>query len=116
MVAGGPSVCIAMAAAPVWASSGSISASNRKALMSLTTVAPAASAASATAALVVSTEMGTAVRAPSPRITGTTRAICSAGPTGALPGRVDSPPTSRMSAPSATKRRPCAMAASASRY
>ena len=37
------------------------------------------------------------------------RAPRSAG-TGSAPGRVDSPPTSMMSAPSATSRRPCAMA------
>ena len=35
-------------------------------------------------------------------MTGTTRAISSSAPTTAWPGRVDSPPTSRMSAPSAT--------------
>ena len=35
--------------------------------------------------------------------------------TGSAPGRVDSPPTSRMSAPSAASSRPCSTAASASR-
>ena len=43
-------------------------------------------------------------------MTGTTRAASSATSTGAWPGRVDSPPTSRMSAPSATIRRAAATA------
>ncbi len=45
-------------------------------------------------------------------ITGTTRAISSASSTGAAPGRVDSPPMSRMSAPWPISRRACATAAS----
>ena len=48
-------------------------------------------------------------------ITGTTRRSSSSSATGSAPGRVDSPPTSRMSAPSAASRSPCSTAASASR-
>jgi hypothetical protein len=70
---------------------------------SFTIVAPASSAARATAGLRVSTDTGTsgsssAIR----RITGTTRWISSSGATTSEPGRVDSPPTSTSSAPSAT--------------
>ena len=57
---------------------------------------------------------GRAERAP--RMTGSTRACSSAGSTGSAPGRVDSPPTSITSAPSATRRRPCAAASAGSRY
>ena len=60
--------------------------------------APAASAASAVAACVVSM----LTRAPaltSASITGSTRRCSSSTLTSAAPGRVDSPPTSMMSAP-----------------
>ena len=70
----------------------------RSAVTSLTSVAPASSATAATAAFEVSIE--SCVPAPaSPATTGSTRAISSAAATGSAPGRVDSPPTSRMSAP-----------------
>ncbi len=75
---------------------------------SLTIRAPAASAARATSARMVSTET-TASRA-SASITGTTRASSSVTSGRVAPGRVDSPPTSRMSAPSASSRRPWAIA------
>ena len=48
------------------------------------------------------------------RITGITRLASSSGVTGVKPGRVDSPPTSMMSAPSSSSFMPQAMAASAS--
>ena len=47
--------------------------------------------------------------------TGRTRCASVSGSTGVKPGRVDSPPTSMMSAPSSSILRPWAMAASASR-
>ncbi len=47
--------------------------------------------------------------------TGSTRRTSSSSGTGSEPGRVDSPPMSRIPAPSLASRRPCATAASASR-
>ena len=79
---------------------------------SLMRSAPASRAAAATAGLVVSTLIGTSGRAArTAAMTGTTRADSSPSSTGAWPGRVDSPPTSRRSAPSATIRRAAATAA-----
>ena len=73
---------------------------------------PARIAASATTAFTVSIEMGTSVsaarRADHRQHPPAARRRAGRGPT---PGRVDSPPTSRMSAPSATSCRPWATAA-----
>src|SRR4051794_21552099 len=92
-----------------------ISGSPRRAVTSLTISAPASRAAAATWALEVST-----LRRPpapdSPWMTGTPRLSSSSGETGSAPGRVDSPPTSRISAPASASSRPCATAASGSRY
>ena len=67
-------------------------------------------------ALVVSIERKPGPRRRSASMTGTTRRISSSASTRRRrPGRVDSPPTSTMSAPARTARRPCATAASASR-
>ena len=81
--------------------------------MSLTRLAPAASAAAATSGLTVSTESRARpwVAPASASTTGTTRANSSASDTGVAPGREDSPPTSMMSAPSSTMARPRASAA-----
>jgi hypothetical protein len=69
---------------------------------SLTRSAPASRAASATAGFVVSTLIGRSGRAArSASMTGATRRISSSTATISWPGRVDSPPTSRRSAPSA---------------
>src|SRR5262249_34891020 len=51
----------------------------------------------------------------SPSTTGTTRASSSSTETSSAPGRVDSPPTSRISAPCSASCKPWAIAASASR-
>ena len=83
---------------PRSATSAAIAGSPRRAVTSLTIVAPASSAAAATAAFDVSIDS----RAPapaSPSSTGTTRRSSSASVTGSAPGRVDSPPTSRIAAP-----------------
>ncbi len=75
--------------------------------------APAATAARATAGLRVSMD----TRAPASAnasTTGTTRRSSSSSDTGMAPGRVDSPPTSSQSAPSASRARPWAMAAAGS--
>ena len=60
----------------------------------------------------VSTET-VAPREASARITGTTRDSSSSTSGRVAPGRVDSPPMSRMSAPSASSSAPCAIAVSA---
>src|SRR6478735_8594841 len=108
-----PRQCMHTYAAPVRATTPAMSGSARPPDTSLTRRAPAATACSATTARVVSTET-TAPSAARAATTGRTRASsCSTG-TRPAPGRVDSPPTSRMSAPSSRSRRPCATAASGS--
>ena len=82
---------------------------------SLTMLAPAASAARATPGLTVSIEIGTLTRPANCSITGITRRSSSASLTGKAPGRVDSPPTSMISAPCSTSCRACATAAGGSR-
>ncbi len=84
-------------------------------MTSLTNVAPAAIASRATSSFIVSTLSCVPV-SPSASITGTTRARSSSGGTGSEYGRVDSPPTSRMLAPSSASRRPWAIAASRSNH
>ena len=100
---------------PRSATSAAIAGSPRSAVTSLTMLAPASSAAAATAAFDVSIDS----RAPapaSPSSTGTTRRSSSASLTGSAPGRVDSPPMSRIAAPCATSARPWAIAASGSSH
>src|SRR5262249_6238926 len=80
-------------------------------LTSLTSRAPASSAGCATSARIVSTLTGTPAAA-SARMTGPTRRSSSSADTRCAPGRVDSPPTSTMSAPCAASSRPRAIAAS----
>src|SRR5512132_1368397 len=92
-----------------------MSGSSRPAETSLTTAAPASSAARATAAFVVSTLIGPLVVVARRATTGITRRSSSSTGTGAAPGRVDSPPTSRTSAPCSASSIPCATAASGSR-
>src|SRR5688500_5707743 len=107
-------MCIRQQSTPLSATSPAMSGSKRKADTSLTMDAPAASARSATSTFVVSIEMSASSPAR-PSITGSTRRSSSSAPTGAAPGRVDSPPMSRMSAPSAASWLPCATAWSGSR-
>src|SRR5882757_1137870 len=110
-----PRQCIRIHGTPAAASTPAMSGSASPPLTSLITLAPAASAAAATAARLVSTEHGTPAAASSV-ITGSTRRISSAASTRSAPGRVDSPPTSTRSAPSARIARPCATAASSEAY
>src|SRR6056297_589252 len=85
--------------------------SARPPLTSLTMLAPACTAASATCARMVS--MLTVIPAPdNSRITGNTRAHSSSGVIRWAPGRVDSPPTSITSAPCACITRACSTARS----
>ena len=83
--------------------------------MSLTTAAPASRAASATAALRVSMEMGTGMLFARASIRGRVRAISTSMETSSAPGRVDSPPTSSIPAPDAISASASATAASRSR-
>ena len=110
MVAGSACMCIrhtphwpcaaTTSAAPVW----------RKAQMSLMMSAPASKANRITAGLQVSTETGTC-QPTAAFTTAWMRAHSVAASTAAAPGREDSPPMSKMCAPSCNKRSACAMAA-----
>src|SRR5436190_11409335 len=80
---------------------------------SLTMRAPADSAAAAVDARIVSM-LTTAPAAASAATTGSIRRRSSSALTRSAPGRVDSPPTSTMSAPSAMRSRPCRTARSVS--
>src|SRR5215211_1666199 len=109
-------MCMRQQSAPASATTPASAGSKRKADTSFTIVAPASMARRATVAFVVSMESrAPATSAASRSTTGTTRRRSSSSETGSAPGRVDSPPTSRMAAPSAASRRPCSTAASASR-
>ena len=105
MVRGSPCMCIRHSAQPLPATACSAPGA-RSAYTSFTSPAPAASAARMTSGLLVSTEMTAEVAARKRSITGTTRRSSSAGATGSAPGRVDSPPTSMIAAPSAARRTP----------
>ena len=83
----------------------SIIAGSCSPVTSFTIATPAAKPAAATSALQVSIDTATASFETNFLITGMTREISSSEPTSAAPGRVDSPPTSRISAPSSMKRR-----------
>ena len=87
--------------------------SPRSAVTSLTSSAPSSRARRATSAFAVSIESGTSP--PSRSSTGTTRRSSSSQETPCEPGRVDSPPTSTIAAPSSTIRRAEAAAVSGSR-
>ena len=66
------------------------------------TEAPRRAASRATAALLVSIEIGASISRVSAFSTGTTRRSSSSSDTGVWPGRVDSPPISMIAAPSDT--------------
>src|SRR6266853_4187829 len=93
-------MCISTIAAVRSAASGNIFSSPRPAVTSLMMDAPASRATLATSGFEVSIEMEILIPAQSFLITGTTRCNSSFTETGSEPGRVDSPPTSIMSAPS----------------
>jgi len=84
-----------------------------KAVTSLMISAPAARASWATADFEVSIETGTPACSHKARTTGMTRRSSSRASTAWAEGRVLSPPTSRMSAPSRARRRPWSIAAAA---
>ena len=113
MVIGVPCMCMMTTPAPAAATTPDISGSPRRPVTSLTISAPALSAASATTAFDVSTDIKKSpLAARSPCTTGSTRANSSATGTGLAPGLVDSPPTSSTPAPLETICRPRRIAAS----
>ncbi len=109
-----PRQCMATNGTPASRTTAAMSGSARPPLTSLTISAPASSAADAISARMVSM-LTTAPAATRPRTTGSTRPDSSSALTRCAPGRVDSPPTSTMSAPSCTSDMPWVMAASGSR-
>jgi len=100
-----------MSAAPLAATT-LASSSSRRHDTSLTPQAPTSRHAAATSGLVVST-VTHAPLSTAYRTTSSTRASCSRAGTGGAPGRVDSPPTSTRSAPSANSSSTLARASSA---
>ena len=94
-------LCIKQQGALYLAMTGAISGSYFSPQISLIRSAPCFRDSSATHPLYVSTEIGISKRLFTASITGSTRSISSCAPTGVCPGRVDSPPISRISAPSA---------------
>ena len=109
-----PRQCISTHGSPVSAATCAIPGSASPPETSLITAAPAPAVAAATLARVVSTLTGTPASTSS-RTTGRTRSISVAASTRSEPGRVDSPPTSMMSAPIRCISTPCATAAARSR-
>jgi len=112
MFLGVPSICIIMTGTCLSAARGIISGSKRKELISLIISAPASRAARETCDFVESIEIRVSVCFLSADITGTTRLDSSSAITASEPGRVLSPPISRISAPSAISFNPCSTALS----
>ena len=114
---GRPRVCIRTHPQLSLANSGSMPLSQVNPLTSLIISAPAASAACAVSALYVSMEtMAWGSRWRTSCKTGRIRRCSSSALTvGFVPGRVDSPPISRMSAPSSRRLRACSTARSGSK-
>src|SRR4249919_2159834 len=106
-------MCIRQRKAPESATTPASPGSPRRAVTSLTSSAPRARARRATSDFEVSIETGTSPASPSS--TGTTRRSSSSASTPSDPGRVDSPPTSTIAAPSAAMRRAEAIASAGSR-
>ena len=101
---GSPFMCISTRPAPASLTTRTSPGRRRRRRRSRSTRRPS-TAASATAALRVSTLTGTrAARRAAPRSPAEHAGDSSSAATGAAPGRVDSPPTSRMSAPSSANR------------
>src|SRR5262245_13416280 len=106
-------MCMRQRYASASATTPASSGSPRSEVTSFTSSAPIASARRATAAFDVSMETGTPSSASS---TGTTRRSSSSASTPSEPGRVDSPPTSTIAAPSPAIRRAAATAASVAKW
>ena len=115
IVAGVPRMCISTTGQPRFATKGRECGSKVRPDTSLTIAAPASKAAAIVAALRVSMDTISPASAKA-RITGMTRACSSSGGTTGAPGRVLSPPTSMISAPSAAMANPAAIATPGSRW
>ena len=89
METGVPRICINTMGTPNWATTGNMSGSNVPPEISLTISAPASTAALATDALVVSTEIGIFTTEAMASTTGTTRLSSSPREICSAPGRVD---------------------------
>src|SRR2546422_318041 len=111
IVTGSPRMCMITAPAPEFATTRFISMSMRP-RTSFTITAPARIAFRAISGLYVSTEIGTSSFRSIVSITFAILRHSSPASTGGAPGRVDSPPTSRMSAPSSARRSAWATAGS----
>ena len=107
-------MCIATSAAPRAATTAAMRSSPRSPLMSFTISAPASIAASATSACCVSIDTGRSVALRMAATAGSARPASSSIVTGTASGRVDSAPTSMMSAPASANSRASAAAAVAS--
>ncbi len=116
MVRGVPCMCMMMNAAPRSATNDIMPESPRPPVTSLMMAAPASKAARATGAFEVSIEMcAVAPAARNRSMTGIARLSSSSTEIVSAPGRVDSPPTSMICAPSLTIRNPCSTATSGSK-
>ena len=104
-------LCMTTTAEPVSATASAMPGSRCNPQTSLMTEAPSRAALRATVALPVSMETATSKPSAKAPSTGVTRRSSSSAETGAWPGRVDSPPTSMIAAPSATIARARATAA-----
>src|SRR3989440_2485326 len=107
-------LCITTSPHPCRAARSAMAGERVRPQTSFRIAAPAATPTCATSGLDVSIDTGTPESRASRRRTSSVRETSSATDTGTCPGRVDSPPTSSMSAPSVTMRMPCATAASTS--
>ena len=116
MARGSPWACMSTTGSPLSAATRKARGSCPSAATSLMMRAPASAARRMTSALRVSMEMGTPTCLARAATTGMTRRTSSSAATGSAPGRVDSPPMSRISAPSASSCRLCATAAPGSSH
>ncbi len=103
MSPGSPSMCIRHTGRPLAIAADS-APSRRRLRTSLIMPAPAWAVAVITSGVLVSTETRASNSRTSASTTGTTRSSSCWGGTGSAPGRVDSPPTSMIAAPSASIR------------
>ena len=113
MVPGSPRICIRQIGRPV-AAAAATAPVRPSARTSFSRPAPRAAAAVISSGELVSTDTITSSSAAMRSNSGSTLSISSATETGAAPGRVDSPPISRIAAPAPTISRARAMARSRS--
>src|SRR6266571_4809196 len=115
IVAGSPRMCMRTTPTRAFEARRAIRGSERP-VTSLMIVAPRSSALSATSGFRVSIEIGMSILRATPRRTGLIRRHSSSAETLADPGRVDSPPTSKIEAPCSAISSPRWIASSGARY